>query len=193
MNHPATPRLAIYRAGALAVLLLVTSGAHGADHKAANSPAGASAKVVDACTLISKARLEQLLGWELRDGKPKDVSPGLSQCEFTSPPKAYIKRRYDNPALPEAAGFSSIVITTFPTTTDTFAQSRRTMGTEGGDIPGVGDGAFLNGPAMIYVRAGSRGFSIRLHVETPSTPAGRTRLREVLTRLAQEAVTKITS
>ena len=190
MNHPNIPAFSL-RVAMLCLVLLPPGIGNGAEPKAGTAPQSADRAVLPAHLLIPKEKLEQLIGWELRDAKLKDMPPGLHQCDFTTVPKAYTKRRFDNPPLPEAAGFSSVVITTFPTTPDTFAQSRRTMGTEGGDIPGIGDGAFLNGPAMIYVRSGNNGFSIRLHVETPKTDAGRTRLREVLLSLAREGMLKL--
>ena len=145
----------------------------------------------DACTFIPRADLEKLVGHELRDGKAKDVSPGLSQCAFEAPPEAYVTRRFENPALPAAANFDSITVTTFPTTVATFAQSRKTMAADATDIPGIGDSAFLNGPAMVFVRIGTRGFSIRVYVNTPATDAGRARLREVMLSLARAGVAKL--
>jgi len=146
---------------------------------------------VDACTFIARAELEKLVGHELRDGKTKDASPGLSQCGFDAQTAAYVKRKFDNPALPDAAGFSSLTITTFPTTVATFAQSRKAMQAAATDVPGIGDAAFLNGPAMVFVRVGTRGFSIRVYVETPATDAGRARLREVILSLAKAGVAAV--
>jgi hypothetical protein len=151
----------------------------------------AAASVPDACTFIPKTELEALLGWELREGKRRDMPPGLSQCDFETPPQMYVTRRFNNPPLPEAAGFSSVTITTNPTSPETFAESRRLMQADAEDVPGIGDAAYFNGPAMIYVRVGNRGFSIRLHVNAPSTAAGRARLREVISSLAHAAVAKL--
>ena len=149
-----------------------------------------SASGTDACTFIPKAELEKLIGRELRDGKPREMSPGLSQCDFATPPQMYVKRRFDNPPLPEAAGFSSVTITTMPTSPNTFAESRRVMA-NAEDVRGIGDAAFFSGPAMIFVRVGGRGFSIRLHINSPSTDAGRARLREVMLSLARAGVSKL--
>jgi hypothetical protein len=154
-------------------------------------PVAAAASVPDACTFIPKAELEALLGWELREGKRRDMSPGLSQCDFESPPQMYVTRRFDNPPLPEAAGFSSVTMTTNPSSPKTFAESRRIMQADAEDVPGIGDAAYFNGPAMIYVRLANRGFSIRLHVNAPSTPAGQERLREVMLNLARAAAAKL--
>jgi hypothetical protein len=151
----------------------------------------AKANVPDACSFIPKSELERLIGWELRDGKPKDMSPGLSQCDFTTPPPAYVTRRYDNPMLPEAAGFSSVVITTFPTTPETFAENRRVMPGGVRDIPTYGDDAFTYGPAMIYVRVGNRGFSIRLHVNDPKTQQAKVTLFDLLLRLARAGINRL--
>jgi hypothetical protein len=148
-------------------------------------------EVQDACTFIPRSDLEKLVGHELREGKAKDASPGLSQCGFEAPPDAYVTRRFENPPLPAAANFGSLTVTTFPTTVATFAQSRKTMQANATDIPGIGDSAFLNGPAMIFVRVGARGFSIRVYVDTPATDAGQARLREVMLSLARAGVTKL--
>ena len=58
-------------------------------------------------------------------------------------------------------------------------------------ISGVGDDAFLSGPAMIFARVGTRGFSIRVYVNTPTTDAGRTRLHEVMLTLGRAGVAKL--
>src|SRR5687768_5382501 len=109
-----------FNVAVLGALLLFPCGGTGAENRPGKSPAAAAAQTTAACSFFSKSELEQLLGWELRDGKPKDMPPGLAQCDFTTPPQAYVTRRFNNPPLPEAAGFSSVVITTFPTTPQTF-------------------------------------------------------------------------
>jgi hypothetical protein len=183
---------ATFRIAAVGSLFLLAIGAHGAETNAGKStPARATSSVPDACSFIPKAELERLIGRELRDGKPKDMPPGLYQCDFTTPPKMYVKRQFNNPPLPEAAGFSSVVITTNPTTPSTFAESRRVMQANAEDVTGVGDAAFFNGPAMIYVRVGNRGFSIRLHVNAPTTDAGRARLKDVMLSLARAGVARL--
>ena len=145
----------------------------------------------DACAFIPKAELESLVGRELRDGVKKDVAPPQSQCAFQTPPDAYVKKKFDNPALPSASGFDSLTVTTFQTTVATFANSRKTMGNGSPNIPGVGDEAFLSGPAMIFVRVGTRGFSIRVYVNEPTTDAGKTRLREVMLTLGRAGAAKL--
>jgi hypothetical protein len=189
--HPIKTVLRSFCVAALVSLLLLPCDGSGAESRPGKSPAPVAANVPDACTFIPKAELERLIGYELRDGKRKDMPPGLSQCDFTAPPQLYVTRRYENPPLPEAAGFSSVVITTNPTTPETFAESRRLMQADAEDVPAIGDGAYLYGPAMIYVRVGNRGFSIRLHVNTPTTAGGRTRLREVMLSLARAGVAKL--
>ena len=121
----------------------------------------------------------------------KDAAPPMSQCSFTTPPGASITRQFENPALPAAAGFDSLTVTTFATTVATFAESRKMMGAGSPEIPGVGDGAFLSGPAMIFVRVGTRGFSVRVYVNAPTTDAGRARLQEVMLTLARAGVAKL--
>ena len=188
-----------FLASALGSLLLSAYSGHAAEIRSGKSPSAASERspvvaagsVPEACTFIPKAELESLVGRELRDGKRKDMPPGFFQCDFETPPQMYVKRRFNNPALPEAAGFSSVTITTNPTTPESFAESRRLMQADAEDVPGIGDGAYLYGPAMIYVRVGNRGFSIRLHVNSPSTAAGRSRLRDVMLSLARAGVAKL--
>jgi hypothetical protein len=183
----------------LGSLLVFTCSGHAAETRpgkrpptaGGRPPAAAAVSVPDACSFIPKAELESLVGRELRDGKRHDMSPGLFQCDFETPPQMYVTRRFNNPPLPEAAGFSSVTITTNPSSPNTFAESRRLMQADAEDVPGIGDGAYLYGPAMIYVRVGNRGFSIRLHVNTPSTDAGRARLRQVMLSLARAGVAKL--
>jgi hypothetical protein len=170
-----TARIALMSLSLLTMALVPVSGSQG---------------TLDGCTFIPKAELERLVGYELRDGKAKDVSPGMSQCAFETPPGASVKRRFDSPALPAAAGFSSLTVTTFPTTVATFAQSRKTMA-DASDVAGVGDSAFLSGPAMIFARVGTRGFSIRVYVDNPTNDASRTRLREVMLSLGRAGVARI--
>ena len=189
-THPAIMSTFSFRVAALGALLLLPWWANGAEPKAGKSTVPAAA-VPDACSFFPKSELEQLIGWELREGKRKDVAPGMSQCDFTMPPMAYQKRRIQNPPLPEAAGFSSVVITTFPTTQQSFMESRRTMGGANSNVPGIGDDAFMSGPAMIFVRVGNRGLSLRLHVNEPSTPAGVGRLKEVMHSLGRAGASKL--
>ena len=157
----------------------------------ASQAAKTSAQGPDACSFIPKAEIEKLVGRELRDGVRRDAAPPMSQCSFQTPPDAYVTRRFENPALPTAAGFDSLTVTTFQTTVATFAESRKTMGAGSPEIAGVGDGAFLSGPAMIFVRVGTRGFSIRLYVNAPTTDAGRARLQEVMLSLARAGAAKL--
>jgi hypothetical protein len=183
----------------LGSLLCTISSGHAAETQGGKRPpaaserpaASAAASVPDACAFIPRPELESLIGRELREGKRRDMPAGLSQCDFSTPPQLYVKRRFDNPPLPEAAGFSSVTITTNPTTPTTFAESRRLMQADAEDVSGVGDAAYLYGPAMIYVRVGNRGFSVRLYVNAPTTDAGKARLRAVMLSLARAGVAKL--
>jgi|SRR5687768_8545336 len=170
---------------ALSVLLSLCG--HAAQPSAAKRPPAGG---TDACTFIPKSELETLIGRELRDGKKQDMPPGFSQCDFTTPPEMYVTRRFNNPPLPEAAGFSSVTITTISTSPNTFAESRRVMA-DGEDVRGIGDAAYFSGPAMIFVRVANRGFSIRLYVNPPTTEGGRARLREVMLSLARAGASKL--
>ena len=160
---------------------------------ASHQAAKAAEQSLDACTFIPKAELEKLVGRELRDGVKKEGAAPMSQCSFQTPPDAYVTRKFDSPALPPASGFDSLTVTTFPTTVATFAESRKTMGGSSPVISGVGDEAFLSGPAMIFARVGIRGFSIRVYVNAPTTDAGRARLHEIMLTLARAGVPKLKS
>ena len=100
------------------------------------------ADVQDACTFMPKADLQKLVGHELRDGKAKDVCRASRSARSRRRLKRTWTRRFENPALPAAANFNSITVTTFPTTVATFAESRKTMAADATDIPGVGDSTF---------------------------------------------------
>ena len=43
------------------------------------------------------------------------------------------------------------------------------------DVPGVGDDAYLNGPDLLFVRVGNRGFSVRIYTDA-GTDANRVRV-----------------
>ena len=197
--HPTFTLPVSFRVAAVASLLFLPGAGSGAEKRPGKasgtatqkSTGAATASVPDACSFIPKLELERLIGWELRDGKRKDMSPGLSQCDFATPPQAYVTRRYENPVLPEAAGFSSVVITTFPTTPETFSENRRVMPGGVRDIPNLADDAFTYGPAMIYVRAGNRGFSIRVHVNEPKTEPGKVILFDLLVGLARTGIARL--
>ena len=166
-------------------------GGNGPAAEAASEAAApaAQAAVPDACTFIPKAELETLVGYELRDGDPQDVPPGESQCDFERPPGMYVTRTFEKQLLPEASGFGSIVITTYPTTADSFAEGRQLAGES--DLAGVGDAAYLIGPNLMHVRSGNRGFSMRVHVDQPETDAGRAALREAMATLGKAGVAKL--
>jgi hypothetical protein len=148
----------------------------------------ASAPVRDACTLISHTQLEKTVGYELREGEPGDAGPGTSRCSFETPAGMYVTRTFDDPPLPEASGFESVVITTYPSTPESFARFRQGLAINAEDVAGIGDDAHFYGPAMIYVRSGGHGMSIRLHVNEPETDEGRARLRGVMLELAEAGV-----
>jgi hypothetical protein len=151
----------------------------------------AAGGIPDACAFIPRAELESLIGRELREGRRRDMPPGFSQGDFSSPPQLSATRRFHDPPLPEAAGFSSVTITTHPTTAKTFAESRDALKENATNVPGIGDAAYMHGPALIYVRVGNRGFSIRLHVNEPKTEAGKSQLRAVMLSLAHAGVAKL--
>ena len=146
--------------------------------------------VPDACTFISRAELEQAVGWQLGEGKPATQPPGSYECRFKMPPKLYIERTFPNPPLPESAGFYAITVYTNPIDEKSFAELRQEVGAEGEDVPGVGDAAYFNGPTILYVRKGNKGFSFRLYFE-PTTDADRVKAKEVLISLAKLGVSRL--
>ena len=147
-------------------------------------------KVPDACTFISREELEKAVGWELREGKTKDAVPGAFECDFTHPPDAYVTRKFPNPAVPQSAGFSSVIIHTNPVSAKGFADNRTMLGAKAEDVPGVGDGAFFNGINLIYVRVGNKGFSIRMYID-PQNDADRAAIKQTMLSLAQLGASKL--
>jgi hypothetical protein len=168
-----------------------TSAAAGPAASASSGTAPAPIDVPDACTFVAKADMESLVGRELRDGERRDMSPGQSQCDFSTPPDLYVTRRFENPALPDASGFSAITVTTNGTSAAQFEESRKLMASDAAPVADVGDAAFFATPAMIYVRVGNRGFSIRVHVNAPTTDNGKRRLGEVMLGLARAGAAKL--
>lgn len=180
----------------LVPLLVVACGGgdetRGGDAPVASAPSQAATMidVPDACTFFAKSDLEARIGRELRDGEQGDVPPGSSQCDFETPPLMYVTRTFDNPPLPESVGFGSITITTNESTPENFTEFRQLLGTTAEDVPGIGGGAYFNGPAMVYVRVGNRGFSIRMHAD-PTTDEAWARMREVMLVLARDGASKL--
>lgn len=152
--------------------------------------ASAAEEVPDACVLFDKMELEQMLGWELRDGDPQQVPPGSYACEFEMPPLIDVTRNYPDPALPQSIGFSSLNINTYPTTAQDFEQFRELLGEEGEDVPGIGDGVYFYGYDMIYGRVGGKGFSMRIYTDA-QTDEDRARVREMMLALARKATAKL--
>lgn len=182
----------------VAAILLVgcgSGGQPGSNEAAVGSgetlPTAATTKVPDACTFIPKSELEGLVGRELRDGDRNDMPAGFSQCDFETQPQSATTRTFEHPPLPEAAGFSSVTITTHPTTPGTFAQSRQAIGNSAESVSRIGDEAYFEGPAVIHVRAGDRGLGMRLHVSEPKTEAGRQTLRAVMLSLAKAGAERL--
>jgi hypothetical protein len=149
-----------------------------------------SVKVPDACSFIPREELEAAVGCQLRDGVVKDAPPGFYKCDFTMPPGMSTTKTFPNPPLPESANFGSLIVNTNPVTEANFAESRRLIGPAGEDVQGIGDAAYFYGPALIYVRVGNRGFSIRVYAD-PKTDSDKAKLREVMLSLARLGVTKL--
>jgi hypothetical protein len=149
-----------------------------------HTPPAAVAKVPDACTFFSRAELEEIIGWELREGEPEDVPVGSSSCDFESPPLMYVTRTFSDPALPQSVDFSSLMINTHPSNAAGFEEFRQMLGAGVEDVPGIGDSAYFNGPDLLYVRVGDRGFSIRIYTNA-STDADWARIRDVMLTLAR--------
>ena len=187
--------------GVVATLVFAVCGDGGSDDatsepSASDAASGsveqaAAVAVPDACSFMSREEMARIIGRELREGERNSQAEGLSECDFSTPPALYVTTTYPDPALPEASGFSSVTVNTHPTTTQSFREFRDLLGSRGEDVGGVGDGAYFNGPAMLYARVGHAGFSIRLHVSEPETAGGRARLRATMLELAQLGVAKL--
>ena len=191
-------KVGLLRVGLVAALLCATAcsggGTIGPNNSSADPDNGSAAAkgspvVPDACTVVAKADLERLVGRELRDGERKDVSPGLSQCDFATAPDSATTRRFPNPPLPEAAQFSSLTITTYPTSAESFANSRETA-RSASMSPREADEAYIDG-GTVHARVADRGIGIRLHVGEPVTERGRQVLREVLLSLGAEGANRL--
>lgn len=197
MPNEATPRL---RSLMPLTVLLVSAACGGGDApKAAdeNAPAassgaeaGPAAKAPDACTFFSRAELEETVGWELREGKPEDAPAGSSICDFETPPGAYVTRTFPNPALPNSVGFASLTVNTHPSDPGNFTEFRQTLGAEAEDVPGIGDGAYVYGFNLLYVRVGNLGFSVRIYTDA-QTDADRGRVREVVLKLGRMGAARL--
>ena len=188
--------------GVVATLVFAACSNGGSDDSASEPSAGdaaaagsveqaAAVAVPDACSFMSREEMARIIGRELREGERNSQAEGLSECDFSTPPGLYVTTTYPDPALPEASGFSSVTVNTHPTTTQSFREFRDMIGSRGEDVAGVGDGAYFNGPAMLYARVGNAGFSIRLHVNQPETAGGRARLRATMLELAQLGVARL--
>jgi hypothetical protein len=149
-----------------------------------NRPTAAAAEVPEACTLFSRAELEEIVGWELREGEADDAPDGISICDFESPPRLYVTRTFPDPALPPSVDFSSLTINTHSADAERFADFRLMLGDQAEDVPGIGDGAYFSGPDLLYVRVGDLGFSARIYTNA-GTDADWSRVREVMLQLAR--------
>jgi len=185
-----TPRL-LYLISFTALVVSVACGGSGTQSAAGEKPPAASSsaaadstvKAPDACAFFSRAELEKTVGWELREGESEDAPPGFSICDFETPPLMHVTRTFPNPAL-QSVGFSSLTINTHPSDPQRFAQFRQTLGAGAEEVPGIGDGAYFNGPDLLYVRVGKLGFSVRIYTNA-GTDADRGRVREVMFTLGK--------
>ena len=180
-----------------ALLVCAGCGGRDADRGAAEDtpvpasppPAEVAVKVPDACSFFGRAELESIVGWELREGDPEEVPAG-SACDFEAPPGSAVTRSFPDPALPRSVGFSSLTINTHPSNAKNFAEMRQTPGASVTDVPGVGDDAYFNGPDLLFVRVGNRGFSVRIYTDA-GTDADRVRVREVMVKLGQLGASRL--
>lgn len=150
----------------------------------------AGGDIPEACSFVARGELEEAVGWELRDGEADDMPPGSYACDFATPPQMYVTRTFPNPPLPPSVGFSSVKITTYPADPESFALNREIVGPQGEELAGLGDAAFYNGLDMLYVRVGSRGFSVRLYTDAQAE-ADRARVRDVMMTLGRVGASKL--
>lgn len=174
--------------GEPAPLQSATDTAAGAE----NAPAQAVPMVPDACTFFDRDWLERAVGWELRDGDPDDMPPGMYACDFETPPLMYVTREYPDPPLPASVGFSSVTVSTHPSNPEQFEEFRKTLGQAASNAPGIGDAAYFYGFDMLYVRVGNRGFSLRIYTDA-QTDEDRARVGNVLQEVAREGARKLRS
>ena len=160
------------------------------DSAAPEAPAQPQVEVPDACALFDHMELEQMLGWELYEGDPETMPPGLYACDFSTKPLFYVERNYQNPALPESIGFNSLKINTYPQTAKAFSDFREMLAESGEDVSGIGDGAYFYGFDLLYVRLGEKAFSLRIYTDA-QTDADRALVREVMLKLARKGLEKL--
>ena len=179
--------------------LLLAASACGAGDGGSNSAvagtaednvAGAAANIPDACTFFAKAELENALGIGLRDGEPQSVAePNESSCRFRRQLGRDATRTFPNP-LPASAGFTSLTISASPADPAAVAEIRELDPGAFEDVPGLGDDAYYLGPALLHVRVGQRGFSIRIEPEA-SSEGDRAKVREAMIALARAGASRL--
>ena len=155
-----------------------------------DAPPAAAADIPEACGFVARGELEEIVGWELREGEAEDMPPGSYACDFATPPQMYVTRTFPNPPLPQSVGFSSVKIATYPADPETFALNREIVGPQGEELAGLGDAAFYDGFDMLYVRVGNRGFSVRLYTDAQAE-ADRARVRDVMMTLGRIGASKL--
>lgn len=147
-------------------------------------------EVPDACVLFDPTELEQMLGWELRDGDPETAPPGNYTCDFRKTLLIDVTRTYPDPALPESIGFDSLTVNTYAQSAQDFNEFRELLADDAEDVSGIGDGAYFYGFDILYVLAGGKGFSLRIYTDA-QTDADRALVREVMLTLARNGVARL--
>lgn len=181
----------------LAVLLAVGCGGSG-DNMASDQAklggtdsivAKAPVEVPNACTFFSRAELESAVGAELKDGEPQAVpNDDESSCKFERQLGRYATKTFANPAIPSSVGLTSVTISTYASEPEIFAEGQAMSGME--SVPGVGRNAYFNGPNLLHVSAGNRGFSLRIN---PLAQSGddQAKVRQVMLELAKTGTSRL--
>lgn len=159
--------------------------------EAGDNGAVAAVAVPDACTFFARAELESAIGSELREGEPQSVADqSESSCRFRKQLGSKAARTFPDPALPGSLGFDSVTVSTSSADPEAVAEIRKLDPAAFEDAPGVGDDAYFLGPALLHVRVGNRGFSLRINPD-PQSLDDQAKVREVMLALAKTGASRL--
>lgn len=126
-----------------------------------------SGDVPEACSFFTHDEIADAVGLAIQEEvEPEALPDGASSCTYRTPS-------------------SRVVIVTNPSDPDEFAEFIELFVPDAEEIPNVGDAAYFNGPNLLYVRVGDRGFSVRINDELGD------RLRPAMLELAEAGAAKL--
>lgn len=115
------------------------------EETAGGSGVAADADVPEACSFFTRDEIAEAVGLAIQEEVEQEELPdGASECTYRTPS-------------------SRVVIVTNPSNPDEFAEFIELFVPDAEEIAGIGDAAYFNGPNLLYVRVGDRGFSVRIN------------------------------